>query len=98
MKMEYKTKSAIIGRKKRLNQEDTKHPCFISLFSMNDPHKSGKVPDKIVEFDLIDRMDVKGLDISYLLSGNDLVINNLESLKVEQDDNFRLYITGKQKK
>ena len=65
---------------------------------MNDPHKSGKVPDKIIEFDLIDRMDITDLDISYLLSGNDLVINNLELLKVEQDDNFRLHISGRQKK
>ncbi|MFH1439283.1 MAG: hypothetical protein ABIG89_01875 [Candidatus Woesearchaeota archaeon] len=94
--MKYKAKSIIIGRKKRLDEEDTKHPFFISLFDMNDPHKSGQAPKQIIDFPLIDRVDLKGLDVSYLLGGNDIVVNNLESIEVDTDDNFRVYIKGKQ--
>ena len=96
--MQYKTKSTIIGRMKRPSKEVDYCPCFVSLFSMNDPHKSGKVPDKIIEFNDIDRIEINGLDINYLLGGNDLVVNDLESLGVEQDNNHRLHISGKQTK
>ncbi|MBI3031890.1 hypothetical protein HYY69_00295 [Candidatus Woesearchaeota archaeon] len=96
--MKYNTKSVILGRKKRSNPDDTKHPLFISLFTMNDPHKSGQVPDQIIDFPLIDRVDITGLDVIYLLGGNDLVINNLEYIEVETDKNYRVYIRGKQVK
>ena len=97
-KTKYETKSIIIGRKKRLDEEDAKHPFFISLFDMNDPHKSGDVPKQIIDFPLIDRVDLIGFNVSYLLGGNDIVVNNLEYIEVETDDNFRVYITGKQNK
>ena len=96
--MKYKTKSVIIGRKKRLDENDTKHPLFISLFDMNDPHKSGQAPKQIIDFPLIDRVDITELNVSYLLGGNDLVINNLDHIEVTSDDNFRVYIKGNQKK
>jgi len=94
----YETKSIIMGRKKREDPEDTKHPFFISLFDMNDPHKSGQAPKQIIDFPLIDRVDLKGFNVSYLLGGNDIVVNDLEYIEVETDDNFRVYIKGKQKK
>ena len=97
LSMKYKTKSVIIGRKKRLDPEDTKHPFFISLFDVNEPHKSGQAPNKIIDFPLIDRADISGLNVSYLLGGNDIVIDNLEYIEVESDKNFRVYIKGKQK-
>ena len=87
-----------MGRKKRADPDDTKHPFFISLFDVNDPHKSGKVPQKIIDFPLIDRVNLVGLNVSYLLGGNDIVVNDLEYIEVEEDDNFRVYIKGKQKK
>lgn len=96
--MRYPTKSAIIGRMKRQSKDVDYHPCFISLFSVNDPHKSGKVPDKIVEFNAIDRIEINGLDINYLLGGNDLVVNELDYIEVDTDTNHRLHIWGKQTK
>ena len=95
--MKYETKSIIMGRKKRASPNDTKHPFFISLFSINDPHKSGQVPDKIIDYPKVDRVDVTGLNVSYLLGGNDIVINDLEYIEVEIDNNFRVHIKGKQK-
>jgi hypothetical protein len=94
----YETKSIIMGRKKKLDPEDTKHPFFISLFDMNDPHKSGQAPKEIIDFELVDRVDIKGFDVSYLLGGNDIVVNDLEHIEVEINDNFRVFIKGKQSK
>lgn len=97
--MKYKTKSIIIGRKKGvrvLSGEELL--CFISLFmDINNPHKSTRVPDKIIEFEGIDRVAIKGLDSNYLLPGNDIVINDLEEIEVkESGDN--LILNGKQTK
>ena len=97
--MKYKVKSIILGRKKGvrvLNGEELL--CFISLFrDINNPHKSTKVPDKIIEFEGIDRVIMKGLDTYYLLPGNDIVVNDLEELEIkESGDN--LILTGKQTK
>lgn len=94
----YKTISVIIGRKKRIDPEDTRHPFFISLFDIHEPHKSGEAPKQIIDFPLIDRVDITGLNVSYLLGGNDIVIDNLEYIEVETDSNFRVYIKGKQDK
>jgi hypothetical protein len=93
--MKYDTKSAIIGRKKRENKEDIDYPCFISLFSVNDPHTSGEVPDKILDFSRIHKVVITGLDVNYLLGGNDLVINDLTELDVEHESGH-IYIKGKQ--
>ena len=49
--MKYKTKSIIIGRKPRLDKDDySNRPCFISLFDINNPHKSSIAPKKIIDF------------------------------------------------
>lgn len=93
--MIYKTKSAIIGRKKRENDNDS-YPCFVSLFNINNPHTSGQVPEKIIDFPKTHKVIITGLDINYLLEGNDLVINDLESIEIECHSGH-LHIKGKQK-
>ncbi len=94
--MRYPTKSVIIGRKKRENMANEGRPCFFAFYSMNKPQTSGKVPDKIVDFEDVHKVIIKALDISYLLEGNDLVINNLEYLEIANDGGH-LIVTGKQK-
>jgi hypothetical protein len=95
--MKYKTKSVIVGRKKREKEEDISYPCFVSFFSVNNPHTSGKVPDKILEFKKTHKVIITGLDINYLLGGNDLVINDLTEINLKHD-NGHVHLTGKQKK
>ncbi len=95
MKKEYKTKSMIIGRMKRKDPDDEFYPCFVSFFDINDPHKSGKVPKEQVEFQKTHKIVIKNLDINYLLAGNDLVINDLESVEID-DQSPHLFISGKQ--
>ena len=98
--MKYKTKSAIIGRAGK-RDEDGNSPAFIHLFNQNDPHKTAAVPEKFVDdHTKIHKIIFRGLDLSFLLAGSDILINNLEYLEVMEDPKSRgnLIITGKQKK
>ncbi len=94
----YKAKSILIGRKKRTKEydRDDVRPCFISLFKENDPHKTAEVPFDMLEFDSVHKIFIKGLDVSYLLPGNDIIINNLESFELDVDGPH-ITVSGKQK-
>lgn len=92
--MKYKTKSIIVGRKKGEEGSDTK-PCFIALFDVNDPHKKNVVPKEIIEYDKVHKIILKGFNVNYLLPGNDLVINDLEFIKVTKEGPH-IVIEGKQ--
>lgn len=93
--MKHTTKSIIIGRMKRPNKEEEVYPCFISLFDINDPHKTGEVPKKKLEYERIEKVIIKGLDINYLLAGNDLLINDLQEVEIDKEDCI-LHIKGVQ--
>ena len=85
--MKYPTRSVLIARKKRTDLEDYNHrPCFISLFDENDPHLNVLGPKKVIEFDRKHKIVIEGLDVHYLLPGNDIVINNLSEIHIEESD------------
>lgn len=96
--MKYVAKSLIIGRKKR--KEGQEHsPCFIALFSTNKPHRDGKVPEQILDFDEVRKVDVKGLDFEYQLEGSDIVIQDLTEVSIDEkheEDCKVISIRGKQ--
>ncbi len=92
--MKYKTKSAIIGRKKKLNENSLVRPIFISLFNKNNPQHSKEAPTKILEFN-VKEVKIKNLNLSYLPHGNDLIINNLSNISVSKNKKIIL-LTGKQ--
>lgn len=91
--MEYKVKSIILGRKNREHKTDDDYPLFISLFDINNPHTSGKVPKDMLDFPHIHKVIIKGLDINYLLGGNDIIINNLETITIQAYEGH-VHITG----
>lgn len=98
--MKYNAKSIIIGRKKRKNEEDEFSPCFIALFKINKPHKSGQVPDKILDFDAVRKVTINNLSCDYHLEGSDIVIDNLVELNIDeipQKDAAIIQISGKQR-
>jgi len=95
--MKYKVKSIVIGRKKRKDDSIELYPCFITLFDINDPHRTSEVPKDIIDFEEVERIFIDNLNIKYMLAGSDIVINNLESIEVELKKHD-LFITGKQKK
>lgn len=94
----YNYKSVLIARKKRTNPEDFDHrPCYLSFFASNDPHLNSEGPKEVLEFDRKHKVMINGLNVSYLLPGNDIVINDLEELHVEEKDNV-VHVTGRQMK
>ncbi len=96
--MKHDAKSIIIGRKKRKDGQEYS-PCFIALFSVNHPHKGGKVPDKILDFEEVRKVVVKKLTFEYLLEGSDIVIENISELKIDNVNEGNCHIitiTGKQ--
>lgn len=97
MAKRYSTKSVIIGRKKGTSDDPDVRPCFISLFDANDPHKKGIVPFEILEFEKVHKVEIDGLDVNYLLPGNDIVINDLEFIEVKIDGPH-VSVNGKQGK
>lgn len=92
--MKYKTKSVIIGRKKRTKEEKKKEdcknpsrPCFIALFDMNYPHRQSEPPKQILEFNKNHKVIIKKAgEVHYLLEGNDLVVNDLKEIDVNEDN------------
>lgn len=93
----YKVKSVIIGRMKRKSKDETTYPCFISLFQIHEPHRSGQAPDKILDYEHVRKVFIKNLDVNYQLAGNDLILDNLEELSIEEDGEV-ITIKGRQKK
>lgn len=89
----YKTKSLILGRKKRKGDY---YPCFVNLFSENDPHLSKEVPDQFLDYEKVKKVDIKGLDCIYLPAGNDIVINDLKEVSITQK-NYTIIIKGVKK-
>jgi hypothetical protein len=93
--MRYKAKSAMIGRAKRKDKESD-YPIFIHLFSINDPHKTGHVPEEMLDFPETHKVVIHGLDVIYLPLGNDLLINNLEHIDITTEGPH-ISISGKQR-
>jgi len=87
----------MIGRSGK-RDEDGNGPVFVHLFDRNDPHKSGIVPKEFIDFDKIHKIKFNGLNISYLLGGSDILINNLEYIDVEEEKGKpgNLVVSGKQ--
>ncbi len=93
----YECKSAIIGRRKpreEIIDGEIVYPCYVNLSHKNNPHLTTETPFKFLDFK-VHKIIIKNLVINYLIPGNDIVINNLESITVEQRGPH-LFITGVQ--
>ena len=94
--MKYKTKSVLIARKKSIEGDFNRRPCFISFFDENDPHLNMQGPKDVVEFAKIHKVIIRGLNVDYLLPGNDIVINDLSEIEIEEQED-KVIVKGKQK-
>lgn len=95
MAEEFKTKSAIIGKKGSLDKDEN-YPVFVNLFDVNDPHKDpNTVPKKFLEYK-IHKIIIKGLTVEYLLIGKDMVINNLKKIRLSYENGGHLIVEGEQ--
>ena len=85
--IQVKTTCAVVSRKPAKNPTVFK-TAVIGLYDMNNPHKINKFPTTIYEFSNIEKVRIKGLNLSYYLEGNDLVINDLEELMIIREGTF----------
>ncbi len=90
----YKYKSVIISRKK--DKKNDTFGALIALFNINDPHKSGKAPEEVLEYPDIKNVKIYNCSIKFLLGGNDLVINDLNEVDIEEKKK-RIYLKCNQK-
>jgi len=89
-----KATCAIIGRRPRDAPEKFKN-ASIGIYDVNNPHKMDVFPKLEYEFSNIEKIRIKGLNVSYYLEGNDIIINDLEELFIIQEPNL-LIIKGYQ--
>jgi hypothetical protein len=85
--IQVKTTCAIVSRKPEKNDSEFKTAC-IGLYDMNNPHKSNNFPNVVYEFSNIEKVRIKGLNVSYYLEGNDIIINDLEELMIIKEGTF----------
>ena len=85
--IQVKTTCAIVSRKPAAVADQFK-TAVIGLYDSNNPHKQGKFPHTIYEFSNIEKVRIKGLNVSYYLEGNDIVINDLEELMLIHENKF----------
>ena len=91
----YQVKSVTLSRKPGKDREGP-WSAFIGLFEENNPHLTGRVPFKVLEFSRIEKVRIRDLrNISYYLGGNDIVINDLRDISLTKEGNI-LVVTGKQ--
>lgn len=91
----YRAKSVMIGRKPRVGNNKYK-TAVVSMFAQNNPHTAGDVPKEMLEYPNIEKVRINDLiNVSYYLEGNDMVINDLDSVIISLDKHI-LTITGKQ--
>ena len=90
-----RTVSALISRLPREKETDEYKTIIIKLFNINNPHKTAEYPHTTYEFTNIEKARILGLNVSYYLEGNDLVINDLEEIYILHDGK-KLIIKGYQ--
>jgi hypothetical protein len=87
-------KCIMIGRMPRDGHEFK--TVVIRVFDENNAHKKDIFPIDTLEFPDVEKVRVRGgLFVTYYSEGNDIVINNLEEIKLQYKDNV-VEITGSQ--
>ena len=82
----YTTKTIIVGRGKKITEG--KYPVLVSFFDEADPHLKGTPPKEVIDFQDVEKVSFKGLDVDYFLAGSDLVMNNLSAITIEKKENI----------
>ncbi len=85
--MKITTKSIIVARKKYEGNEELPYIVEIKLFAINNPHMTAEVPEKVLEFRGIECVQIAGLPTNYFIRGNDIIINDADTVKIEQKKN-----------
>ena len=87
-------KSVMIGRMPRKEGNSHKN-AIIRFFDVNNPHKKGVFPQQTLEFESIEKVRLRHLNVSYYLEGNDIIINDLSEIRLVKEGP-KLQVWGKQ--
>ena len=77
----FEAKSVMIGRLPRKDGDQFK-TVSIKIFDENNPHLAGIFPIKELEFNNIEKVRIRRLNVSYYLEGNDIIVNDLEEARI----------------
>ena len=82
-----------------LSTDDLRQSLFQQTYEelAKDGKRKDEVVRKIIDYSKVHKVIIQGLDVNYLLPGNDIVINDLEEIEVEEQGEH-IYVKGKQKK
>lgn len=89
------TKSVLISRMAKEDENDEHKTAILRFFDVNNPHLTEEFPKKVIIYTNKRKVRIMGLNVSYYLEGNDIVVNDLEEVQIE-NENSSLYIKGKQ--
>jgi len=87
--MEYKAKSVVFGRKPRSEGNEFK-TAFFKIYLEESPMSSevmSSFPVNEIDFPNVEFILIKDCDVHYYLEGNDIVIDNISSINIEQEEN-----------
>ena len=90
-----KAKSVLISRQPKASESDMHKTIILRFFDKNNPHKLGIFPNRTIIYTNTEKARLMGLNVSYYLEGNDIVINDLEELSISHEGS-NIYIKGKQ--
>lgn len=79
--MNYAAKSIIVGRKPRVDENEFK-TAFVKIYDKPNPLTIEDFPPKELDIPNIEKV-VFNTQLEYYLEGNDIVLDNLESVDVE---------------
>ncbi|MFA5797914.1 MAG: hypothetical protein WC916_07840 [Candidatus Woesearchaeota archaeon] len=79
-----KTTSVLISRTPAADGAEFK-TAIIRFYTVNNPHKTTEFPTLTYEFSNIEKVRIMGLNVSYYLEGNDIVINDLEEIYITHE-------------
>jgi len=83
--MEVDFKSILVARKPRKEEEDVFKTAIVKMFNSNDPHVTGKMPDKEEEYSNIEKVMIKGFDVKFETEGNDIILNDAGKVLIERE-------------
>lgn len=90
--MRYDAKCIIVGRKPR--GDNTYKTAFVKIFDCENPLSIDVLPREELDFENIREVEFKGFDISYLLEGNDILIDKIGNFDIlENKENNTIVIS-----
>ncbi|MBN1792944.1 hypothetical protein JW826_04655 [Candidatus Woesearchaeota archaeon] len=91
-----KTTSVLLSRMVKGSKDDDFKTAIFRFFSRNNPHLQEGFPNKIIQYTNTEKVRIMGLNVSYYLEGNDIVINDLEEVTLSHEGT-KIFLTAKQK-